>query len=215
MGIAFAKPSTKSLKKEKQTKAERIFTIEELRTLYHAAGKSMQAFMLLALNGGLGNSDIGQLEFRHIQAGWIRYPRPKTAVDRQFPLWKETLKAIDSAKQTKHENLPYVFVTRYGQIWHKEVADSPITKEFAKLLKDAELVQAGRGFYALRHTFRTIADGCRDQVAIDRVMGHSDDSMGANYTHSIEQERLQAVVDHVYQWVKPMFRKPAKKAGAK
>lgn len=216
MGMAFAKPNSKSMKREKQSKAEKLFTIDELRTLYHAAGKPMRAFILLALNGGLGNSDIGQLEFRHIQDGWIKYPRPKTAVDRQFPLWSETIAAINAAKQTKHADSPYVFITRYGQIWHKEVSDSPITKEFAKLLKDAELHQVGRGFYSLRHTFRTVADGCRDQVAINHIMGHSDNSMSANYTHGIEPERLQAVVDHVHAWVKPMFKKPAKKkAGAK
>ena len=68
----------------------------------------------------------------------------------------------------------------------------------------------------MRHLFRTVADGCRDVVAINHVMGHSDESMGANYREWIEPERLQAVTDFVYAWVKPMFRKPAKgKAVAK
>ena len=216
MGLSFDKPSRKSVKREKQTKTAKVFSVEELQTLYHAAGKQMKAFMLLALNGGLGNADIGQLEFKHLQNGWVKYPRPKTLVDRQFPLWPETSKAIEAAKQTKHLDLPLVFVTKYGQSWHKEVADSPISKEFSKLLIECGLNQIGRGFYALRHTFRTLADGCRDQMAINHIMGHSDDSMAANYTHGIEQERLQAVVDHVRNSLKTMFKKPAiKKAGAK
>ena len=162
--------------------------------------------MLLALNGGLGNSDIGRLEFRHIQGGWIRFPRPKTSVDREFPLWVETITAIDESKQQGHES-PLVFITKYGQSWYKDSCDNPITKEFAKLLKETGLTSSGRGFYALRHTFRTVADGSRDRVAIDRIMGHCDDSMGGNYREWVDPERLQAVVDHVRQWCAPMLGK--------
>ena len=208
-GVGFEKPSRKSLKREKQTKVEKIFSVAELQSIYHAADTQMRALMLLGLNGGLGNGDVGQLEFRHIQGGWIRYPRPKTLVDREFPLWPETAKAIEAAKQTKGE-LPYVFLTKYGKCWYKDAKDSPLSAEFRKLLVVVGLHKDGRGFYALRHTFRTAADGSRDAVAINHIMGHSDDSMAANYTHAIEPERLQAVVDHVYTWVKPIFSKPAK-----
>jgi integrase len=215
MGVAFAKPTKSSLKKEKLSKPAKVFSIDELQTLYHAANKQMRCFMLLALNGGMGNGDIGQLESKHLQDGWVKFPRPKTQVDRAFPLWPETLKAIEQCRQTEYES-PLVFITKYGQSWYKEGSDNPITKEFAKLCKECKLQQEHRGFYALRHTFRTVADGCRDQVAINHAMGHSDGSMGATYREWIEPERLQAVVDHVYQWVKPMFTKPAKlKAGAK
>ncbi len=215
-GVGFEKPSRKSLKREKHSKADKIFTVEELRTLYHAADQQMKAFILLALNGGLGNGDLGQLERKHVQDGWIRYPRPKTLVDRQFPLWKETKAAIAATQQTKQPDSPLVFLTKYGQPWYKDSKNSPLSAEFRKLCIDCELHVDGRGFYSLRHQFRTVADGCRDQVAINHIMGHSDDSMGATYREWIEPERLQAVVDHVYAWVKPMFRKPAKKkAGAK
>jgi integrase len=214
MGLSFSKPSKQSVRKEKLAKPAKIFTVEELRTLYHAAKPQMKCFMLLALNGGLGNGDIGQMEPKHTVKGWIRYPRPKTQIDREFPLWAETSKAIEATRQTKHPELPYLFTTKYGQSWYKDAADSPITKEFSKLLKECGLQTKGRGFYALRHTFRTVADGNRDRVAIDRIMGHADESMGANYREWIEPERLQAVVDHVYKWVKPMFKKPAKKVGA-
>ena len=215
-GLSFAKPSRKSIKKSKESKAAKIFTIEELRTLYHKADQQLKAFMLLALNCGFGNGDIGQLEFRHIVKGWIEFPRPKTLVNRKCPLWAETVKAIEAAKQSKHPELPFVFVTKYGQSWHKDSKVSPLSAEFRKLCIECGLHQKGRGFYSLRHQFRTVADGCRDQVAINYIMGHSDASMAANYREWIEPERLQAVVDHVYAWVKPMFRKPAKpKAGAK
>ena len=204
MGLNFSKPTKQAVRKEKLAKPAKVFTIEELTTLYQAAKPQMRCFMLLALNGGLGNGDIGQLEAKHIQGGWVRYPRPKTTVDREFPLWAETIKAIEETKQTAYDS-ELVFVTKYGQSWYKDAADSPITKEFSKLLKACGLHSTGRGFYALRHTFRTVADGCRDRVAIDRIMGHSDSSMGANYREWIEPERLQAVVDHVHAWALPML----------
>lgn len=215
MGLSFDKPTRKSIKREKQTKAAKVFTVDELRTLYWAASKQLRAFMLLGLNAGLGNADVGQLEAKHIDGNWLRYPRPKTTVDRTCPLWSETLKAITESKQTKDPDSPLLFLTKYGKSWHKEISDSPITKEFSKLCKENGLHHSGRGFYALRHTFRTVADGCRDQKAINHIMGHSDESMAATYTEWIAPERLQAVVDFVHAWIKPMFRKPAKsKAGA-
>ena len=215
LGLSFDKPSRKAVLREKQAKPAKIFTIEELRTLYHAATPQVRAFMLLALNGGMGNTDIGKLEFRHIQDGWINFPRPKTTVARSFPLWRETAKAIEKAKQTKCE-LPNVFLTKYGHLWHAEKNHSAMSKEFRELCIECGLHQLGRSFYALRHQFRTVADSCRDTPAIDHVMGHADESMAGNYREWIEPERLQAVVDHVRRWIKPMFRKPAKaKAGAK
>ena len=222
MGLSFSKPSKQSVRKEKQSKPAKVFNVDELATIFKAANPQMRCFMLLAMNGGLGPSDLGQLEAKHIQAGWVRFPRPKTQVDREFPLWAETLKAIASARQTEYDS-QLVFVTKYGQSWYKDAADSPITKEFVKLLKECGLHEKQRGFYALRHTFRTVADGCRDRVAIDRIMGHSDDSMGATYREWVEPERLQAVVDHVHNWLAPMFaavdeKQPTKrttKGGAK
>lgn len=209
-GVSFDLPDKASLKREKETKPQRIFTIEDLQTLYQKAGRQMQCFMLLALNGGLGNADIGLLKSRHIQNGWLNYPRPKTMIERRFPLWAETITAIEEARQTKRPDLEFVFVTKYAEPWYRSNVDDPLAKEFYKLCIECKLHKKGRGFYSLRHQFRTIADGCRDSVAIDRVMGHADSTMGAGYREWLDDARLQAVVDYVRQWCLPMFDKVAK-----
>jgi hypothetical protein len=85
-------------------------------------------------------------------------------------------------------------------------ADDAIAKATAKLLKDLGIYRKGVTFYALRHTFETIAGGCRDQVAVDAVMGHVDASMAAEYREHIEDERLKAVVELVHGW---LFGRPA------
>jgi integrase len=233
MGVSFSKPTKKALRKEKQSKPAKIFTLDELQTIYQAAGHQMRCFILLALNGALGPSDIGHMESRHIVNGWVDYPRPKSTVERRFPLWKETIQAIEKTRQRKQPDNPLVFLTKYGQAWSKDTSDTPISKEFAKLLDELDQQAAsqaverkekppshkfkikGRGFYSLRHQFRTIADGQRDQVAIAHIMGHTDSTMGGVYREHIDDARLQAVTDFVFKWIKPMFRKPTTKGGAK
>ena len=39
------------------------------------------------------------------------------------------------------------------------------------------------------------------EASIDYIMGHMDDSMSAVYREKISDERLQAVTDHIHQWL--------------
>jgi integrase len=163
--------------------------------------------ILLALNAGYGNNDCATLPLAAVdlKRGWIAFPRPKTGIDRRAPLWPETVAALNaviaSRKQPKdpaHAGL--VFITKAGGTWSKGTSDNPVSKEFAKLLKAAD-VAAGRGFYALRHTFRTVADESRDQPACDALMGHARDDMASIYRERISDDRLQAVANHVRRWL--------------
>jgi len=63
------------------------------------------------------------------------------------------------------------------------------------------LYRKGLNFYALRHTFETIAGDSRDQVAVDHVMGHSRNDMASVYRERIDDARLKAVTDHVHSWL--------------
>ncbi|HEY2841008.1 MAG TPA: tyrosine-type recombinase/integrase [Pirellulales bacterium] len=209
-GPAFKKPSRKVMRLSRAQKGERLFEVAQLRKLLADASPQVKAMILLAINAGLGNSDCGQLEFRHLdlKAGWLDYPRPKTGIKRRAPLWPETVKALTAAikerpdpKNRIHEDL--VFVTKYGQPWTKDGPDSPITKEVDKLLVAAKMKRPGLSFYAIRQTFATIAGECRDQPAVNFVMGHADESMAAAYRERIGDDRLQAVVDHVHAWLFP------------
>ena len=151
--------------------------------------------IFLGINCGLGNSDCGQLRFRNVDmvTGWLNYPRPKTSVARRCKLWSETVTALKAAiddrpepKDDAHREL--VFITRIGQPWHKVTADSPVSKEFAKVLAALEIKRPGVGFYALRHTLETVGGEVRDQVALDHVMGHAP---SASDMASVYRERDQ------------------------
>jgi integrase len=142
--------------------------------------------------------------------GWLNFPRPKTSVARRAKLWPETIAALKAAiderpepKDEAHREL--VFITRIGKPWAKDTADSPITKEFAKVLRELKLTRAGLGFYALRHTTETVGGGAKDQIALDHVMGHAPlgSDMAAVYRERVDDERLIAIANHIYAWLFP------------
>jgi len=207
-GPGFKKPSKKVMRRARADKGLRLFEATEIRTMIATAGPQMKAMILLGINCGFGNADCGQLPIQAVdlKEGWISFPRPKTGIDRRCPLWKETVAALKSVlakrrepKNDTHKRL--LFITKYRDSWFKESVDNPVTKEFRKLLNELELHRAGLGFYALRHSFETIGGGSKDQVAVDAIMGHADESMGAVYRERIDDERLVAVSEHVRKWL--------------
>ena len=56
----------------------------------------MRTMILLALNGGLGNSDVAELPLSalDLKAGWLNFPRPKTGIPRRIPLWPEAIASL-------------------------------------------------------------------------------------------------------------------------
>lgn len=208
-GPEFKKPDKKSMRKHKAKGGKLLFTAEEILRLFDAASVPMRAMILLGINCGFGNTDCGTLPLSavNLDSGWIDYPRPKTGIDRRCRLWPETVQAIrdylavrPTPKDEAHAGL--VFVTKYGGAWAKEIIDSPVAKEMSKLLKELHINGRRRlGFYALRHTFEIIGGDSRDQVAVNHIMGHADDSMAATYREHINDERLVAVVEHVRKWL--------------
>ncbi|MEX0585605.1 MAG: tyrosine-type recombinase/integrase, partial [Pirellulales bacterium] len=162
------------------------------------------------VNGGLGNSDIGNMPLSAVdlQRGWINYPRPKTGIERRFPLWPETVEALKASLASRptpkdDADKGLFFLTKYGQSWAKGTSTNPISAEFRKRLDPLGLHRPGLGFYALRHTFETVAGESRDQVAVNYIMGHAPagNDMASVYRERISDKRLQAVTEHVRGWL--------------
>jgi integrase len=209
-GPTFKRPSRKVLRRLRADSAPRMFEASDIRQMLDTTRQPLRTMILLGINCGFGNSDCATLPIQalDLQAGWINYPRPKAV-----------------------EHAGLVFVTQRGGCWKKEIADNPVAKQFAKQLKrprrfkcgtlkanDAEecvkckwkptenekwktLYRKGIGFYALRHTFETVAGDSRDQVAVDFIMGHSRDRMASVCRERISDDRLRAVVDQVRKWL--------------
>jgi integrase len=211
-GPNFKRPSKSALRRERSDKPPRLFSAAELQKILSLArNHQLRAMILLGINCGLGNADCGQLRFRNIELlnGWLNFPRPKTGIDRRCPLWPETIKALREAIDARPEprdktNHDLVFITKYGQPWYQDRDGSrALGHEFQKLLTAGELRREGLSFYALRHTFATEASGSLDQVAVDLIMGHADQTMAGIYRERIDDNRLKAVVNHVRAWLFP------------
>jgi integrase len=204
-GPGFARPSKKTLRLERARKGPRMFEAEEIRRMLDAAGQPLHAMILLGINAGLGNADIGRLPLTavNLESAWLNYARGKTGIGRRCPLWPETVEAIRAALAVRPEpkaEAGLLFITKYGLPWHKETDDSPVTKETRKLL-DALGIDGHRGFYGLRHTLETIGGEAKDQVALDSIMGHAREDMASHYRERISDGRLLAVTGHVRAWV--------------
>ena len=224
-GPRFRGPSKQDKRKAKaeQSNGKKLFTAEEIRLLIYVADPQLRAMIYLGVNGGMGNTDCASLPMSapDLTGGWLNFPRPKTGVDRRIPLWPETVEALRAA--IAHRRKPadpaddgIVFITKYGQRWVRfEMNEekqrgkrrfrsrnlNALASAFGKLLDEVNLRRPGIGFYALRHTFETIAGGSKDQVAVDAIMGHCHPSMAAEYRHGIEDSRQRAVVDFVRNWL--------------
>ena len=215
-GKSFDKPSAAVLRRDRQGKQAAnglcMFEASELRTILEHAGMPIRAMVMLAANAGFGNNDIACLPTRAIdfRTGWLDFGRPKTGVPRRVPLWPETLALLKEAREirpkAKHAvDSKLLFLTQTGLRWVRSgkggCCVDPLGKRFAELLRDLGLKRPGVSFYAVRHGFETIAGGCRDQVAVNAVMGHADNSMAGVYRERIEDDRLVAVTNHVRNWL--------------
>jgi len=209
-GQGFRRPSKAILRKERNKKGPRMFEAEQIRGVLDIASPTIKAMTLLGINCGFGNNDCATL--RHdvldLKKGWIDFPRPKTGIHRRCPLWPETVEALkdaiaDMPAAKDEEDADLVFVTKYGMNWSDDRRRVPITHEFAKLLKRLNIKRPGLNFYALRHTFQTIGEQCRDHVAVMSIMGHAPTSndMSSVYREEVNDDRLQAVTDHIRSWL--------------
>ena len=143
--------------------------------------------------------------------------------------------ALEARPKPKHaDDAGGVFITKYGERWKRvETVEEPgkaglapiqrrketdsVGLEFGKLLrkttvegKDGEKValkREGVNFYALRHTFRTVAGETNDIEAVDLIMGHEDAGKSDTSYREWEMDarkgypRLKKVTDHVREWL--------------
>jgi integrase len=210
-GDSFNRPGKAVLRRHRAANGQRMLEPADLHQLLDAASITMRAMMLLGLNAGLGNTDLATLPLSalDLDAGWVNFPRPKTGIERRAPLWPETIAALRAAIAARpaprdRADAGLVFLMRTGRRWVRDTETSRlngVSIAFCALLRRCGLYRGGISFYALRHVFRTIADAARDPVAIDLIMGHTDNTMAAHYRERVDDARLQAVAAHVRAWL--------------
>lgn len=199
-GLVFQRRSAKEKAIAKVGEASKELSPEELKAcLSECEGQVFGAMLWLAINCGVGNTDIAKMNPKELdlKRGWLSNHRRKTGVVRRCKLWPETVEAISKVKADGN----LVFRTKYHNEWRPDA----ISQRWTKVREKAGVPAEGKNFYAIRHTFQTLADSCKDPVAVMRCMGHKDSSMSGVYRERIEDSRLIAVSKHVRDKLKILF----------
>ena len=209
-GTRYRPPSSKTKRKHDNEKEELLFTRQEILTILEAARLPIKVATLLGVNCGYGSTDIGELKFKHLDLdnGWATYPRPKTGEKRRCWLWPQTVEALREYLETRPEPaskndivLVTSNMTSLGARFEESKTDN-LGQQFSRLLTKLKINGRNKlGFYTLRRTFRTQADGALDTPALNLIMGHYDRSMGARYLQRIDDERIKRASRYVWEWL--------------
>jgi len=196
----------KTLHKEMYT-----FNSKQIKKLLSAADVKMQAMIWLGLNCGFGCTDCGKLKWKDLDLknGRVRFPRNKTGVGRNFPLWPETIQALKELPRSG----PLVLCNSQGQPWVTTVIKTNgngkreytpvnrVTPTFSRLMKKVRMqVPKGTGFYALRRTAATMAARSGDPFAVQRLLGHVDLTMATRYVQDVS-EQTDRVIENSRKYI--------------
>ena len=129
-GEEFKRPERRLLRRARAQAGRIHFHAGEIRQLLAVAPPALRAMILLGINSGLGNTDIGNLPATCValERGWLDYARVKTGIERRCPRWPETVAAIRAAvADTARHNRQHhpsakglLFVTRMGLPYARE-----------------------------------------------------------------------------------------------
>ena len=179
-GQAFRPPSKKEIRRAKGGNGGRMFETREIRAMLDAATPQFKAMILLGGNCGYGNTDVATLPLAalDLDGGWVDHARPKTGAPRRCPLWPETVQALRKAiaKRPKPKDPAddrLVFLTQQGNPWVRLQGNGwndAVRIVCRELLAKLGLKRPGRNFYALRHSFATVAgDRCRTVIGAEEL----------------------------------------------
>ena len=114
---SFKAPSKSVLRRQRAELPPKMFERAEILALIEAADVQLKAMILLGINCGFGNGDVGRLSVARLDLNgdWVDWPRPKTGITRRCPLWPETVKALKAALTArKRDDDKLVFRTARG-----------------------------------------------------------------------------------------------------
>jgi integrase len=211
MGVIRKFRKNRSVKKGHGKKHDRsAISWNELEKLFAVAGVVDTALLLLGLNCGFGNTDIGTLKLCNIdlEAATVSHPRPKTGVERNFYLWPETVDVLRiyiksyRGKPVNEKVAELVFVGKRGTplCWEQIDEDGnykrsdSIKVRFRRLYEKAGLKRPyGRGYYSLRHTHATIIGlGSNDMREVQASLGQVTLTQQEVYRHDRKEKAIIA-----------------------
>ncbi|MFC1782402.1 tyrosine-type recombinase/integrase [Planctomycetota bacterium] len=193
-------PNLKAIKKIPRRKNKTlVFTPDQIRRLLEHANNQMKAMIWLGLNCGFGCTDCAELLWDHLDldTGRVNFSRTKTGVERNLPLWENTMFALKRIPRKNERVFNTSHGNKYVRIVQKINSDgttrtifyNSISKEFSKLLKIVGIeTEKGTGFYTLKRTAATLAAQSGDPFVVQRLLGHADLKMATTYVQDVSEQ---------------------------
>ena len=161
-------------------KAIVTFTDGELRTVYDAANERLRLFVLLGLNTGMTQSDIGQLRQDEVEWEKGRIVRQRTKTRKHhggsvptvdYPLWDETARLLRDHRAP--DDQPLALLTTTGRpLWADGSVTKPIDSAWKRLAAKMGDGYPGKSFKILRKTAATRMETEHPQFG-ELFLGHA------------------------------------------
>jgi len=92
-----------------------MFEAEEIHKMVESATERTRAWILLGINCAFIQRDLSDLTESsvYLEAGYVDFPRRKTAVERRILLWSETIVALNVVKDMVEDD--HFFHTSTGK----------------------------------------------------------------------------------------------------
>ena len=181
-------------------------------TLGEAANRFLNAKKEAAESG-----TITDRTFREYQGSTSRFV---AMVGRDFPLSSVGPDHFSRFKTQRSKSLNLIAIgnevsrvrSLFRWLYGSDILKSP-PRFGPDFKKPGERVLDDGGMYWRRRTFETVAGARGDQVAVDAIMGHVDNSMAAVYRQEVQKDRLIRASNTVREWLfednlPPSLKKP-------
>ncbi|QNN21566.1 hypothetical protein HED60_04510 [Planctomycetales bacterium ZRK34] len=171
------------------TPTPKVFTVEEIKTLWKEASQRLRCFVALGLNCAMGQQDISDLRLKEINfdEGYIERGRSKTGVRSMYKLWPVTMELIrkemvddagpDDRVFLNGNDLP--LVRRWLDAEGKAKMSDAVGNLFWRLQRNL-CINGGRGFYSLRATGATEIERINPLVT-ELYLAHAERGMKRHY----------------------------------
>ena len=236
----FDPPGAKEIRAHKKAtrrqKGTAYWEPAEVRQIVDAAekiGVHFHAQVLLMLNGGMGATDLSELDDADVD--WdrrcIHTDRSKTLVPRVVPLWDRTIEALRKSRAVRPEpadpaHATRFFLTRKGKplVWRainpqgrtRTKGTDAVRNQFQRLFSSAQrkrwkkkavrlphLRRHGAGAYTLRAVFFTLAAGQPSDL-VAIIAGHKlPEKVREHYLRGELLRKLRHVTSHVHAQLWP------------
>lgn len=208
-GPDFRRPKKRDVRLHRAKAGPKVFAREEVLLLLDELGIHWRAMVFLGINCGFGNTDCSELRIADVdlEKGIVTSIRHKTGEMRFATLWPETVQALEVSLSRRQEptakRAKDLFFIHEGDmlVQHEKHIGDIVGKRIVGALQRLKIHEPGKGFYWLRHTFRTISDQTGDETAIRWIMGHTDDRIDRTYVHNAPVDRIRKVTEHVRVWL--------------